>query len=34
VHLKLQIPDFSGASLRPHRQGESANPFMKVLEVT
>jgi hypothetical protein len=29
-----EYPDFSGVSLRPHRQGESANPFMKVLEMT
>jgi hypothetical protein len=26
--------DFSGLLLRPRRQGESAKPFMKVLEMT
>jgi IS1 family transposase len=30
----VNATDFSGVSLRPHRQGESANPFMKVLEMT
>jgi hypothetical protein len=31
---QIDLSDFSGLPLRPRQQGESANPGMKVLEMT